>query len=56
MRKLIVLGFVGGAALAMSPVGVGLLWIAVLAGWAWLALASARIYRWTPHPVTGQRG
>jgi hypothetical membrane protein len=52
---LVIAGFVGGAALSKAPIGVLLLWIAVLAGWAWLALACARIYRWTPHPVTGAR-
>ncbi|MGC0369234.1 putative membrane protein [Microbacterium sp. SLBN-111] len=52
---LVLVGFVAGAALAQSPVGVALLWIAVLAAWGWLALASARLYAWTPHPVTGAR-
>ena len=47
----IVLGFVGGAALAMVPAGVGLLWLAVLAGWAWLAIASLTAYRMAPSPV-----
>ena len=46
----IVLGFVGGAALAMVPAGVGLLWLAVLAGWAWLAIASLTAYRMAPSP------
>jgi hypothetical membrane protein len=48
-------GFIGGAVLAKSPIGVALLWLAVLAGWAWLAVASIRLYQWTPHPVTGVR-
>ena len=47
----IVLGFLGGAALAMVPAGVGLLWLAVLAGWAWLAIASLTAYRMAPRPV-----
>lgn len=51
---LVILGFLGGAALA-GPGGVALLWVAVLAGWLWLALACARLYRWTPHPETGVR-
>jgi hypothetical membrane protein len=51
----VLVGFVGGAALSQTPFGVGLLWLAVLAGWAWLAIASARVYQWTPHPVTGVR-
>jgi len=46
----IVLGFMGGAALSMGPAGVGLLWIAVVAGWAWLALASLTAYRMAPRP------
>ena len=45
------LGFVAGAALAMVPAGVGLLWLAVLAGWAWLAIASLTAYRMAPSPV-----
>ena len=46
----IVLGFLGGAALAMVPAGVGLLWLAVVAGWAWLAFASLTAYRMAPSP------
>ena len=46
----IVLGFMGGAALAMVPAGVGLLWLAVVAGWAWLAFASLTAYRMAPRP------
>lgn len=52
---LVVGGFLGGAALATSPIGVGLLWLAVVAGWAWLALASAHLYSVVPHPVVAQR-
>lgn len=55
LAAMIAIGFVGGAALAISPAGVALLWIAVLAGWLWLALSCARIYRWVPHPDTGER-
>jgi hypothetical membrane protein len=46
----IVLGFMGGAALAMVPAGVALLWLAVVAGWAWLAIASFTAYRLAPTP------
>lgn len=46
----IVLAFMGGAALAMVPAGVGLLWLAVVAGWAWLTIASYTAYRIAPHP------
>ena len=55
LGALVVIGFFGGAALAMSPVGVLLLWISVLAGLTWLALACAHIYAWSPHPVIAQR-
>ncbi len=52
----VLVGFAGGAALAQSPpAGVVLLWLAVLAGWLWLALASARLYAAVPHPVIAQR-
>jgi hypothetical membrane protein len=47
----IVLGFLGGAALAVVPAGVGLLWLAVVVGWAWLAIASFAAYRMAPSPV-----
>lgn len=48
--SVILLGFLGGAALATSTVGVILLWIAVLAGWLWLTFTSLRLYRVVPHP------
>ncbi|MFE6735462.1 DUF998 domain-containing protein [Microbacterium sp. NPDC057650] len=51
----IIVAFVAGGALARSPFGVGLLWLAVLAGWAWLALASVAAYRAVPHPVLARR-
>ncbi|GAA4023267.1 DUF998 domain-containing protein [Allokutzneria multivorans] len=46
----VALGFVGGAAMATSVVGVVCLWIAVVVGWAWLAVASVGLYRTVPHP------
>ncbi|WP_235008200.1 DUF998 domain-containing protein [Microbacterium timonense] len=52
---LVLLGFFGGAAFATIPLGVLLLWIAVLAGWLWLALASIHVYAWSPHPVRVQQ-
>jgi hypothetical protein len=52
---LIVAGFVGGAALATQAVGVALLWLAVVAGWAWLAGASVTLYRIVPHPDADRR-
>lgn len=51
----VLVGFVGGAALAQSPLGVALLWLSVIAGWLWLALASAHLYTVVPHPVIAQR-
>ncbi len=49
----ILVGFVGGAAL--GPAGMGGLWLAVVAGFAWLLLASIRLYRAVPHPVVARR-
>ncbi|MUN07431.1 DUF998 domain-containing protein [Agromyces luteolus] len=47
----IVGGFFGGAAMATTAAGVGLLWLAVVAAWTWLAVASAHVYAWSPHPL-----
>jgi len=52
---IVLIGFFGGAAFAMIPLGVLLLWISVLAGLSWLALASSHVYAWTPYPVRAQR-
>lgn len=49
----IIVAFAAGGALAQGPAGVILLWLAVLAGWAWLALISLAAYRAAPHPVSG---
>ena len=51
----ILLGFVGGAALSNSPAGIVALWIAVVAGWAWLTVASVGLYRTVPHPDAHRR-
>lgn len=51
----VLVGFVGGAALAQHPIGVALLWLSVLAGWLWLALACAHLYTVVPHPVIAER-
>ncbi len=51
----ILIGFVGGAALATTPIGVVSLWVAVVAGWAWLLVASLRIYGHVPHPDAHRR-
>jgi hypothetical protein len=55
LGALVVIGFVCGAALAASTIGIALLWLAVLAQFSWLALASAQIYRWSPHPLHSLR-
>ncbi|MFK4836969.1 DUF998 domain-containing protein [Microbacterium sp. ZW T2_14] len=55
LGAVVVIGFFGGAAFAMIPLGVLLLWLSVLAGLLWLALASAHVYGWSPHPVRAQR-
>jgi hypothetical protein len=46
----VLVGFVGGGALAQSSAGVALLWVAVVAAYAWLAWFSVRLYRTVPHP------
>ena len=51
---IIVINFSLGAAFATSTIGIGALWLAVLGGWALLALASAHVYNWTPHPEVDQ--
>ncbi len=55
LAVLIVVGFFAGAALSRIPAGTGLLWVAVLAGWAWLLLASVQVYVWSPHPLRAAR-
>ncbi|WP_219732040.1 DUF998 domain-containing protein [Glaciihabitans sp. INWT7] len=52
---LVILGFVGGAALSSQPIGVLLLWVAVLAQFLWLGIASAHIYARSPHPLRSLR-
>ncbi len=51
----VVVGFLGGAALSASAVGLVALWVAVLAGWVWLALTCLRAYRSVPHPDLHRR-
>ena len=51
----VLVGVLGGAALSPGTDGVVLLWIAVMAGWAWLAITSIAMYRMVPHPDTNQR-
>jgi hypothetical protein len=51
----ILLGFVGGAALSQVPVGIFLLWIAVVAGYAWIAATSVYLWKTVPHPDAARR-
>jgi hypothetical protein len=46
----VLVGFLGGVALSAGTAGVMLLWIAVIAGWAWLAITSIVMYRTVSHP------
>lgn len=55
LGAIVLIGFFGGAAFATIPLGVLLLWMSVLAGLLWLALASMHVYAWSPHPVHAQR-
>jgi hypothetical protein len=49
----ILVGFLGGVAL--GPAGMGGLWLAVVVGFAWLLLASVRLYRAVPRPDVARR-
>jgi hypothetical protein len=51
----IIVAFIAGGALSAFPGGVGLIWITVLATWAWLATVSIAAYRAIPHPVIARR-
>jgi hypothetical membrane protein len=51
----IIVAFIAGGALSALPGGVGLIWITVLAIWAWLAMISIAAYRAIPHPVIARR-
>jgi hypothetical protein len=52
---LVLVGFLGGAALSTRLAGIVLLWLAVVAGWVWLAGASLTLYRTVPHPDRDRR-
>lgn len=56
LAGLILAGFAAGVALGGSVLGTGLLWLTVVCAWAWLALACAHLYRWSPHPMLAERG
>lgn len=48
-------GFLGGAALSQQAIGVVLLWVAVVAGYAWIAATSVYLWRTVPHPDAHRR-
>lgn len=52
---IVIVAFLAGAALSASPVGVGLLWAAVVAGFAWLLVSCLWVYRIVPHPDVSRR-
>ena len=52
---LVIVGFAVGGALSRVPVGVLLLWIAVVVGFAWLLIASVGTYSTVPHPDVARR-
>ena len=45
----------GRAAVWSRVAGLAGLWLAVVAGFAWLLLASVSLYRTVPHPVVARR-
>lgn len=51
----VTLGFLAGAAFSTGTLGVACLWLAVVAGWAWLAATSLALYRTVPHPDAHRR-
>lgn len=51
----VVVAFLAGVALSASPIGVGLLWLAVVAGFAWLLVSCLWVYRIVPHPDLSRR-
>ncbi len=51
----VAISFLVGAGLSATPVGVGLIWVAVLAMWGWLAWCAVDLYRRVPDPVIGRR-
>ena len=51
----VLIGFLSGAALGQYTIGIALLWIAVLAGYVWLATVCIHLRTVVPHPDTGTR-
>jgi hypothetical protein len=51
----VIIGFAAGGALATDPGGVLMIWLGVVTGWLWLALACIAAYRAVPHPLRSRR-
>ena len=51
----VIVAFLAGGALSSGPAGVALLWLTVVAAWAWLAGISVLAYRAVPHPDLARR-
>lgn len=51
----VAIGFVAGAAFSAGTLGVVFLWVAVVTGWAWLAMTSLALYGTVPHPDAHRR-
>lgn len=51
----VLVGFLGGAALSQQAVGVLFLWLAVVAAYAWIAATSVYLWRTVPHPDAHRR-
>lgn len=46
----VAIGFFGGVAISSLPSGILGIWVAVVVGWAWLAIFSRHLYRVSPDP------
>ena len=51
----VLIAFFGGGAFANRSGGILGIWISVVAGWAWLAALSLRLYRIAPDPNCAPR-
>lgn len=51
----VLIGFLAGGAVATQTAGVVTLWVAVVAGFVWLAAASIDLYKAVPHPDVDRR-
>lgn len=51
----VLLAFFGGGAFSSSSAGIVGIWVAVVAGWAWLAVMSLHLYRAAPDPNCAPR-